>query len=66
MMQNIIEEMLSEIQKHKRNKEELLPFYVQQRINMQVQSYYSQILDSYQILSHQWNEDKIIKKLVKD
>lgn len=62
----IIEGMLKEIQAHKRNKEDLLPMYVQERINKQIQTYYKQIMDSYSILSHQQNEVKVAKNLIKE
>ena len=62
----IIEGMLKEIQEHKRNKEDLLPMYVQERINKQIQTYYKQIMDSYSILSHQQNEIKVAKNLIKE
>ena len=65
-MRNIIEGMISEIQKYKRKKEDLLPMYVQKRINKQVQSYYYQLLSSYNILQHQEDELKVIKKIAKD
>ena len=60
---HIIEGMLQEIQTHKRKREELLPLYVQERINKQIQTYYKQIMDSYSILSHQQNEIKVAKNL---
>lgn len=66
MTKYIIEGMISEIQKHKRKKEDLLPMYVQERINKQVQSYYKQILESYNILQHQNDEPNTIKKIVKN
>lgn len=62
----IIEGMLKEIQEHKRNKEDLLPIYVQERINKQIQTYYKQLMDSYSILSHQQNEVKVAKNLIKE
>ena len=61
----IIEGMLLEIQNHKRDKKDLLPFYVSKRINKQIQTYYKQILDSYKILSHQENEINVVKNLIK-
>lgn len=66
MMENIIEGMLLEIQKHKRKKEDLLPLYVQKRINKQVQSYYKQILESYNVLQHQNDEPSTVKKIAKN
>lgn len=65
-MKKILEEMLLEMQKYKRNKEDLLPMYIQKRINKQVQSYYKQILENYNILQHQNNEPNTIKKIVKN
>ena len=61
----IIEEMIKDIQSHKRNKEDLLPIYVSERINKQVQSYYKEIMDNYNTLAHQENEIKVVKKLSK-
>lgn len=40
--------------------------YVQERINKQIQTYYKQIMDSYSILSHQQNEVKVAKNLIKE
>ena len=65
-MKKILEEMLLEMQKYKRNKEDLLPMYIQKRINKQVQSYYKQILENYNILQHQNDEPNTIKKIVKN
>ena len=48
----IIEGMIEEIQYHKRDKEELLSFYVSERINKQIQTYYKQIMDSFNVLKH--------------
>jgi hypothetical protein len=62
----IIEKMLQEIQNYKRKKEDLLPMYVQERINKQIQTYYKQIMDSYSTLTHQQNEIKVAKKLNKE
>ena len=65
-MKYIIENMLNEIQKHKRNKEDLLPIHVSERLNKQIQSYYKQILDSCNTLSYQQNEVKVVKNLTKE
>ena len=64
-MRQIIENMLCEIQLHKRDKDTLLQFYVKERLDKGIQSYYSQLLDSYRILYDYDNEVKIIKKLNK-
>ena len=61
----IIREMIKEISLHKRNKDDLLAFYVSERINKQVQSYYKQIMDSFNTLKYQENELLIAKKLSK-
>ena len=62
----IIENMIEDLNAHHRNKESLLEFYVSERINKQIQSYYKQILDSCTILQHQQNEVKVVKKLSQD
>lgn len=66
MSEKIIKEMIADIKSHRgRDKQALLEFYVTERINRQVQSYYNQILNSYSILTHQKNELSVVKKLTK-
>ena len=65
-MNKILEDILKNIQERKRNKKDLLQIYVKERIDKQIESYYSQLLDSYEILCHQNNEIKVVKKLVEN
>ena len=61
----IIHQMLKDINNHKRDKKELLEFYVSERINKQVQVYYQQLLSNCNVLKHQENELLVVKKLTK-
>lgn len=62
----IIKEMLEEIQMHKRKKEDLLNLYVSKRINKQIHAYYENLMNSYSTLTHQKNELKVAKNLIKN
>lgn len=63
--EKIIRLMLEDLQKHKRNKQDLLEYYITERINKQVNVYYEQILTNCNILKHQDNELLVAKRLTK-
>lgn len=44
--------MLGDIKRHKRNKDTLLAHYVQKRLNLSLDSYYSDLINDYDVLTH--------------
>lgn len=57
--------MLEDIKKRNRPKEDLLPYYIQKRLDKSIQTYYKQLLSSCDFLSNISDESKVIKKLAK-
>ena len=57
--------MLKDCAKHHRSKEKLLAFYIQERLDKSVKSYYSELIYSCNRLS-QFNELSVAKKMLKD
>ena len=63
----IILEMLNDIRdkkSHKRDKNELMAIYIEERLNKHINSYYEQLLSSSETLSH-INNKRTLKNLVK-
>lgn len=50
-MEQIIREMLKDINKHKRDKENLLEYFVSMRLDKSIQTYYKQLLESVDSLA---------------
>lgn len=48
----ILNNMLKDINKHKRNKNKLLEYYIQKRLKKSLKNYYKDLLETYNILSH--------------
>lgn len=44
--------MLRDIKKHERDKDNLLAYYVQKRLNLSLDSYYSDLVNDYDMLTH--------------
>lgn len=49
---DLLLKMLEDMEKHRRNKDNLLEFYIQKRLNNSIQNYYKDLLKSYKFLSH--------------
>ena len=65
MTKKVIQQMLEELEEHhSTNKDELLTKYVQMRLNRSLETYYKEILTSYNVLSRQ-NEEKVLKTLAR-
>ena len=62
---DVILGMLSDIKAHQRDKDDLLAYYVQERLNKSLQVYYKELLDSYNMLQR-FDEIKKLRQFVKD
>ena len=65
MVEEIAKSMLADVKKRNRTREELLPYYVQKRLDKSIKTYYKQLLESCNFLSNVTDESKVIKKLAK-
>lgn len=65
MIEEVVKQMLEDVKKHNRTKDELLAYYIQTRLDKSIKTYYQQLLESYNFLSNVSDESKIIKKLAK-
>lgn len=60
MQTSILLNMLKDIERHKRDKNKLIEYYIQKRLNTSTQNYYKDLLKAYQLISHK-DSTKIIK-----
>ena len=56
--------MLSDIRKHKRNKSDLLAYYIQKRLNLSLNNYYSDLNSNYNMLTRK-DSLKVLKEINK-
>ena len=61
---DIILGMLSDIKKHQRDKDALLAEYVQIRLDKSLQTYYKELIDSYNVLQR-FDEVKKLRQFIK-
>lgn len=61
---NTLMDMLRDIKRHQRDRDQLLGVYVNARLNKSLEVYYSCLLDSLSSLK-QFNEMSVLKKLNK-
>lgn len=62
MNKELIRSMLNNLQMYKRSKSYLLTYYVQSRLNKNLQEYYRKLQRSVRVLE-QLNSKKVLKKL---
>lgn len=62
---NTLKSMLKDINKHKRDKNKLLEYYVQKRLNTSLKNYYKELLETYDFLTHR-EAKKVFKALNKE
>lgn len=62
MFKHQLSSILKDLNKHKRNKSQLLEEAVQKRLDLSLQNYYRDILESYEFLSNR-NALKLARKL---
>ena len=60
-MKNKLYNILDDLSKHKRNKEELLPLYINERLNKSLQTYYKEITNSFNYLKYKDSKDVLNK-----
>ena len=63
---NDIKDMLNDLNKHKRKKEELLSYFIEYRLNKSIQTYYKQLSKSVDHLALSQDPDRVIIKLSKE
>lgn len=61
---NVLNHMLKDIKKHRRNKDKLLEYYIQKRLNMSLKNYYKELLETYDFLTHK-NAKKVVRAMTK-
>lgn len=61
---NTLKYMLKDINKHKRDKNKLLEYYIQKRLNVSIKNYYRDLLETYDFLSHK-DAKKVIRVMNK-
>lgn len=64
-VKDILSEMLSDVKNHNRDKSTLLTYYIQERLQKSLKSYYKILAESLEGLNTYTNEKKILKQLVK-
>ncbi len=56
--------MLKDIKNHKKSKDNLLAYYIQKRLNLSLDNYYSDLVNDYNLLTHK-NSLKVLRELTK-
>ena len=64
MMQNILNNMLKDLSKYKRNKKDLLEMYINDRLSKSLETYYSELSNSLAYLVKK-NELRVLKNMTK-
>lgn len=64
MMQNILNDMLKDLSKHKRDKKDLLEMYINDRLSKSLETYYSELSNSLAYLVKK-NELRVLKNMAK-
>ena len=64
-MYNILKEILEDLSKYKRNKEELKLYYTEQRLNKSLSAYYESLVQSLKVM-YNINSKDVLKELSKD
>ena len=64
MMQNILNNMLKDLSKYKRNKKDLLEMYINDRLSKSLETYYSELSNSLAYLVKK-NELRVLKNMDK-
>ena len=64
-MYNILREILDDLSKYKRNKEELKLYYTEQRLNKSLAAYYESLVQSLKVM-YNINSKDVLKELSKD
>ena len=59
-----LENMLIDVKKHQRDVKELLPKYIEQRLDTSLQNYHKQLVNSVEALST-YDEQAVLKQLNK-
>lgn len=64
MMQNILNNMLKDLSKYRRNKKDLLEMYINDRLSKSLETYYSELSSSLAYLVKK-NELRVLKNMTK-
>ena len=64
MMQNILNNMLKDLSKYKRDKKDLLEMYINDRLSKSLETYYSELSNSLAYLVKK-NELRVLKNMAK-
>ena len=64
MMQNILNNMLKDLSKYKRDKKDLLEMYINDRLSKSLETYYSELSNSLAYLVKK-NELRVLKNMDK-
>ncbi len=66
-VEQILKDMLKDINKHKRPKENLLEYFVSMRLDKSIQIYYKQLLESVDYLSNrEASQERILNGINKE
>ena len=63
-MQNILNSMLKDLSKYRRNKKDLLEMYINDRLSKSLETYYSELSNSLAYLVKK-NELRVLKNMTK-
>ena len=63
-MQNILNNMLKDLSKYKRNKKDLLEMYINDRLSKSLETYYAELSNSLACLVKK-NELRVLKNMTK-
>lgn len=63
-MQNILNNMLKDLSKYRRNKKDLLEMYINDRLSKSLETYYSELSSSLAYLVKK-NELRVLKNMTK-
>lgn len=63
-MQNILNNMLKDLSKYRRNKKDLLEMYINDRLSKSLETYYSELSNSLAYLVKK-NELRVLKNMTK-
>lgn len=61
-MENKLYNIIEDLNKYKRNKEDLLPEYINKRLNKSLAVYYKQLMNSFDFLKYK-NSETVIKNM---
>lgn len=64
MMQNILNNMLKDLSRYRRNKKDLLEMYINDRLSKSLETYYSELSNSLAYLVKK-NELRVLKNMTK-